>query len=445
MGDGSTRGEPLVELIRLEGAARAAREVRELAFVILNETHRLVPYRQAFLCRKRGRRLRLEGVSGLARVERASPFHDWFQSFLREVDPGDGLTQVDPAKLSERVRAGWEEWLPPVLVAVALRDTEESALAVLFLAREEPLELVESELLRVLASAYGHALGALTGRRSALRSAVEALAASRWWLGLIAAAVPLLFIPVRQSSLGPAEVTPLASVAVTSPLDGVVAEVHVKPNQAVEQGQVLLRLDDTTIRNRQETARRALEVAETEAHLTQQKAFADPQARGEIATQKARVREKATAIQYLSQLAAKLEVRTPSSGVVLFGDPTDWEGKPVTMGERIMTVADERSAGITAWIPVADAVGLDPGCSLRLFLHVDPLRPLEATVLRSSYQPVLSPDGIASYRVTAELKDPGELPRLGLRGTAKVYGPQVRLAYYLFRRPLAAARQFLGY
>jgi hypothetical protein len=32
-----------------------------------------------------------------------------------------------------------------------------------------------------------------------------------------------------------------------------------------------------------------------------------------------------------------------------------------------------------------------------------------------------------------------------MKGTAKVYGERVSLFYYLLRRPLAAARQFVGF
>ena len=110
-----------------------------------------------------------------------------------------------------------------------------------------------------------------------------------------------------------------------------------------------------------------------------------------------------------------------------------------------MTLADEGSAGVTIWLPTADAVALEPGRRVRLFLNSDPLRPCEATVVRASYLPVLSPDGIASYRVTAEFAAKTVHPRLGLKGTAKVYGDRVSLGYYLFRRPIAALRQKLGW
>ena len=36
------------------------------------------------------------------------------------------------------------------------------------------------------------------------------------------------------------------------------------------------------------------------------------------------------------------------------------------------------------------------------------------------------------------------LPRLGLRGTARIQGESVSIAYWLARRPLSVIRQFIG-
>ncbi|MNL84264.1 hypothetical protein D3C87_2121830 [compost metagenome] len=52
---------------------------------------------------------------------------------------------------------------------------------------------------------------------------------------------------------------------------------------------------------------------------------------------------------------------------------------------------------------------------------------------------------MASYTVLARVDDPTAAPeRLGLRGTARVYGEPVSLFYYLMRRPITALRQWTG-
>ena len=59
---------------------------------------------------------------------------------------------------------------------------------------------------------------------------------------------------------------------------------------------------------------------------------------------------------------------------------------------------------------------------------------------RPSRRPACS--AIVSRR---RLSDAAHPPRIGLKGTAKVFGERVSLFYYLLRRPLAAARQFVGF
>lgn len=449
--DNISSSQPLVEFLRLESSARAASSVSDLGFVIVNETYRLIQYRQAFFCRSASTGLSLETISGLAGVDRHSPFYDWFAQLAAHIDSlaiSQQPIAISCADVPERIQGEWYDWLPDHLLVVPLSGSAGAfsrVIATLILVREEPFREDEQQTLSLLAQAYGHALSALAGPDHFYDRFISLLTGRKIKIAIAIFLVAVLFMPVRQSSLGPAEVTPLVYNLISAPLDGVIATVQVKPNERVRTGQVLFRLDDTTIRNRLESAHRTMGVAKSEEFLSRQKSFTDPQSRGDVATQEARVKEKGSTISYMRELLGKMEVKAPSDGIVLFGDPSDWEGRPVTTGERVMTLADERSAGITIWLPSSDAVSLEAGRRVRLFLNSDPLKPLEAVVLRAAYQPVLSPEGVASYRVTADFAAGSTRPRLGLKGTAKVYGERVSLGYYLFRRPIAALRQLLGW
>ena len=111
-----------------------------------------------------------------------------------------------------------------------------------------------------------------------------------------------------------------------------------------------------------------------------------------------------------------------------------------------MLLANPNEPGMLIHLPVADAMALEPGAAVKLFLTVKPLDPLSGTLTETSYQASQSPDGIASYRLRASFDDEqDDRARIGLRGTAKLYGERVTLAYYLFRRPLAALREWTGW
>jgi hypothetical protein len=109
-----------------------------------------------------------------------------------------------------------------------------------------------------------------------------------------------------------------------------------------------------------------------------------------------------------------------------------------------MEIADPNKAELEIWLPVADAITLKAGAEVDFFLNVAPDAPLHAAIRQASYQATVSPNGLLGYRLKARFADGTQPPRIGLRGTAKVYGDRVTVLYYLIRRPLAAARQLLG-
>jgi hypothetical protein len=110
-----------------------------------------------------------------------------------------------------------------------------------------------------------------------------------------------------------------------------------------------------------------------------------------------------------------------------------------------MLLADPTKVEIEARLPVADAIDLEIGGPVRVFLNIDPARARDAVLTYVSYQAQQGADGILGYRIKARLTDEASPPRIGLRGTAKLYGAEVPLAYAILRRPVAAARQWLGF
>ena len=69
---------------------------------------------------------------------------------------------------------------------------------------------------------------------------------------------------------------------------------------------------------------------------------------------------------------------------------------------------------------------------------------------RSLWVSIIAPwyetaEGFLAYRLKAEFTDQESPPRIGLRGTAKLFGDETTVFFFLFRRPLAKARQWLGW
>ena len=131
-------------------------------------------------------------------------------------------------------------------------------------------------------------------------------------------------------------------------------------------------------------------------------------------------------------------------GVAVVDDPQAWKGRPVRVGERILSIADPTKVEITVMVPVKDAIVLEPGNEVRLFLDTNPLHSLRGSVQYVVYESTLNGEWPA-YKVTASLDSAEAAPRIGLRGTARIYGEDTTLFYYLLRRPITVARQWLGW
>jgi multidrug efflux pump subunit AcrA (membrane-fusion protein) len=231
---------------------------------------------------------------------------------------------------------------------------------------------------------------------------------------------------------------------VAAPIDGVVTQIRVLPNQTVENGSVLGELESTDLRGIREIAAKALEVAQAELRRGQQASFVDPARKADLAQLQAQVDLKRREYQLAQSRQQKALLKADRAGVAVIDDPQAWKGRPVRVGERIMSIAEPNQVEVTVMVPLKDAIALASGNEVRVFLDTDPLRSLAATVQYVVYEPTLSGEWPA-YKVRVRLDEGVAPPRIGLRGTARIYGAQTTLFFYLLRRPITAARQWLGW
>lgn len=445
-------------LATAEHRCRSASTFQALAFTIVNEAWQAFVYRQAQVWRDSATGPELVAVSGLASLTEDSPFTVWAKRLMRRIWPmlGEAAQVVDFARIEEQgeaphglpgltpdVISGWDEWWPPYLMIVPMYRNGDCLGVALFL-RDDPPDERSLHALARLQSSWSYCAWALVQKRKSVARWRLPKGRKRWILAAVILAA--LCIPTRQTALAPAEIIARKGIAIAAPIDGVIKSFEVKPNQPVKAGELLFTLDDTTLRNRRDVTARALEVAAAELLSAQQRAFNDSKASSEVAVLQSRIAEKRAELEAVQEQLKRIQIKAPRDGIAVFGDVNDWQGKPVTTGERVMQLADPSDLDVLMYLPVADAIALEPGAPMRVFLHVAPLSPIDATLTQTSYQSVLSPDGVASYRVRGTIAQNEEgASRIGLKGTAKVYGDSVPLIYYLLRRPLASLRERSGF
>lgn len=438
---------PWSALAQLTAKARQAQTVQELLFVMANDTFVLLPYRSALVF-STDNASRLACASGLAFIDRHGPYASWAEQVIDALRPRLSGQQVFRASdLPADLSAAWAEYWPEQAHVHAVPGRDGHPLAVVVYLSDHVWPESADSLLATLHQVHGVCLQSLKDRRRGWarpRAEGESGPRQRWWgwaaLSLSAAA---MFIPMRQFVIAPAEIVSLDSTVVTSPIEGIVAEVVAKPNQPVKKGDVLVRLDDTAIRNRLESARQALGVARADFISDAHRAFVAQDRNSDAGVLKGRIQERQADVAFLSEQLAMLDIRASRDGAAIYGQASDWVGRPVSPGQRIMELADESKLGVNVWVPVADSINLERGEPLHVLLYADPLKPFRATILEASYHALKSPEGVAAFRVRAQL-EPGAELRLGLRGSAKISGEKVSLGYFIFRRPFSVARQWLG-
>lgn len=448
--------EALSALLHVQQRALCAATSADLGFTAVNETLALVNYRQAvfFTCAPGGK-LKLATASGLVSVAEDSPFAVWLGRFAASLPAPTSVAasisapsqRLDLLHALHEFHDGWQEWLPAHVVSATLFSPEGLRIGMLMYAREEPWRDEELALLDRVHLTYSYCLNALSHRPGGLVGAAGSVFHGKKMKWLALAALLAMFIPVRLTALAPAEVIALNSMAVAAPQDGVISAFHVQPNAAVKAGDKLFSLDDSALASRREVARLGVAVAKADLLVAQQRAFDDVKSKGELAAAIGRVREKDAELALVEGSLDRVIVKAERDGLAVFGDANDWLGRPVQTGERIMQLADPADAGVLIWLPVSDALNLEPGAPIRLFLSTTPLDPLSGKLVQTSYQAVLSPDGVSAYRLRGAFDEMDEAKikaRIGLRGTARVSGDWATLGYFLFRRPISALREWTG-
>ena len=145
---------------------------------------------------------------------------------------------------------------------------------------------------------------------------------------------------------------------------------------------------------------------------------------------------------YARDVMAKSQIIAPRSGMALYSDRRDWEGRAVNVGDPIMQVADPRDVTFRIDLPAAEQMALKSGGAVKVWLDAQPLWAVSGRIETASYQARPTAENILAFAITA--KPTGSVPRIGSRGKAKVYGEWVPLCYALLKRPISSLRQFIG-
>lgn len=428
----------LGKLLTLEQEIREAANLTQLSQIFCNRTRDIVDFTQAALASPSASgQMQIIGFSDIAVVDRTAPLVNWLEAQIRSISEAD---EIIIPNAEDREDVG--DLVPEHILILPLRTPNKGLLGAFIVTRTMSFTDGDKALLLHLASVFGHALAvhravpfgvrireALTGRRK---------------LAVTALLLIISLLPVRLTAIAPAEIVAAEPFIVAAPMNGVVEEILVQRNQQVEAGTAVMRMVDIELKNDLDVAKRAYRIAEAELLRARQSAFSSNEDKAQLAELIAQAELRRIEVGFAEKQVKRAIVRAPTVGLAIIDDPRKWQGRPVSTGEQIFKIARPEYVEIAINLPVADAVTLNSGNRVDVFLDINPLHRYEAEIKRVPYQSTLTDAGVLAYSVRAKLAASEEIPRIGLRGSGKLYGPRTSLFYFVFRRPITAIRQMIG-
>ncbi len=439
---------PLLALIGLGQKARQAVSLDELGFLLVNDSKAISSYRQCLLWSlSQG----VTHLSGVVMPERHSPFIQWAGRLCEHLagKPELFFKTVSVLDLPEALQEGWGQWMPQ---QVWWMPVDTGAHLAGLLVADDVMDEKTLPLWREWVAVWSLAADRLHRIENqtvfgAVRYWFKQQKQGRRWvqsrvLWTVVLSLLILMIPVRLTVVGQGELVPREPVVVRAPLDGVIHEFHVAPNQLVKAGDAIFSYDNEVLRSRLLVAQQSLASAQAEYRQSAQSALSDSRAKFQIASLVGKVQEKQAELKFLSEQVKRTTVTAPQAGMVLFDEASEWIGKPVQTGERVVRMADPADVELEVWVNLADAVPLKLGDEAKLFLTASPLDSVAANVRWVGYEAQPRPDGTFAYRIRASLADKTDF-MVGTKGTVRVSAERVTLLFWLLRKPLAVVRGFL--
>lgn len=447
----------LTDFIQFEKEVRAANSVNSFGFTVCNYLHNLIRYDVALLLVEKSGKLRVQSISGVSDYDRQSPLVLASEALCnnREVRLQDTCVHVTEA-LSPDVKSIFEDIHIQQSVTVTLDDIagdnhNESGRklvrvprGMLVLIRSEPWQQQELKLLQQTRDVMRHALAALGISNKSRKLALLVPGLKPDWRWAVCALILISFIPVPQSVIADAEVTARTPVVVAAGLNGVVEEVLVRPNEHVKSGQLLVRFDSTDLAHRKNTLQQELSLAKERLRKARQHSLIATSERTRIAELESQIELKQLELEYVDDSISRLELRADSDGVALFSRQQDWMGRAVSTGEKIMEIASITDSQFEIWVAANDAIEITEGRQIKFFPDARPLQSVRGSVNSVGFSAVQNNSDLLAFRVLAEPEDVESTLRLGMKGTARLYGDKVMLAYHILRKPISAIRRTVG-
>jgi multidrug resistance efflux pump len=421
----------LAEINRFTLKAIQSPSLEALIFLILNDTTAIVRYDRAILWELKhgGKNPKLLGVSGQPKVSKQTDLSRTIASkikSIKEIETAQILEFPDQPKTSIL-------WLP-----ITIR--EEKAMS-LWLEKWNGATWKQEEIdiLNYLAQVYGAAFEKYYHkfRWNKFSKRPLKVALSILTLALLMARVPLRIV-------APCEVVPQNPIVITAPLEGIIEKIDITPGQYVKKGDLLFEYDKRVPLEELRVAQKKVAIIQSEVERSTALGLKDKKALAELGVNMLKLKKEQLELELAEYHATQLEVESPMDGVAMIDNPEEWHGKPVKIGEKVLIVSNPNQTKVRINVPEEDNIPLDMDKPIKIFLNTSPEISRSAKLTYIASYTHVTEKQVTSFVAEAEWTEKYKDVKLGLKGTAVLYGEEVSLFYWIIRKPLAYVRHYTG-
>lgn len=422
---------------------------KKLHFVILNESKHILSYERAFLWDLTGNEPSIEGISGLVDLDKNTEIITAWNDIIRSIPNKNSpciLNEETVPNCSEEWKSirGNDQtrfyWLPIYSPNALLMG-----LVVSFSSKSFHQKTVDEEIdifMNFLMPGYAAGLEKFSKKHLKTGKMKKRLVA----LGTIFAL--FLFGNIYQVPLrivSSCEVVSREPVIIAAPLEGVIKEIKVLPGDQVAVGDLLVEYEKSSFFQDLQLAEKEVELREAEVNRAKTLGYDDEEKLSELKVLMAKNDQAQARLDFAKYQFDLLTVESPAIGIVSVDNPEEWKGRPVSIGERILSINQQDDTKVLIWLAEGDNINLDKSSLVKIVLNASPNATYEATLDYVSSISKINDENIVSFEAEASWVDQPEDVKIGQKGVAIMYGDNVSIIYYLFRKPYLFFRRTFGY
>jgi hypothetical protein len=438
-------------ILQLENDCRDSENSTQLNFTIVNNTSTVVKYEKAILLsQKKKNKYKIKTVSNISQIDKKSQYSQLIESLTNHIQKNQNpqsIFLINPQEdLSKEQYQELQDYEISNIAYIPIKREKynNKVNSVLLLFRKENFSDDEKLILEHLSNTFSYfMLSEKNLEKNAFISFLKSLGYMKYLIILI---IALMFIPVKMNVLAPLTIKPKDEHIVTAPIDGIIKEIYVSPNQFVNINDKLIKFDTTDSKNKYFIAQKSLELSKTTLHAIRQDSFYNNDSKNRIIQLQAEVKLKESQATFEKSILEKSTIYAKKSGEVIIDNPLQLIGKNISVGQKLFSIANSENIEIEIMLQVSDAIFIKKGYEAKIFLDNNPIKSYNATIENISYKPQIDETNTLAYKITANFDDTlDEIPNIGLKGTAKIYSQEVTLFFYLFRKPITKTRQIIGW